>query len=318
MLLLSAVLPNAAELATWIGGNETSLAQSNWKPSDERFGVLRWKKNGVQIEWRSESRCFNPDFVDFRQVLEPGKTNARKFPKSKTEAVAATAVRLAEIGPVLIFAGQAQWVPSMAKSVMLALQGGELNHKWPDIEWRIFEAVCGEELGNDCIELEAAKLGIICHSNRLPPQVRIAIENLMAAGTPRVIVATTTLGQGVNIGVSSVIVSQTLIGEKRHITQRDFWNICGRAGRAYVDGEGKILFAIDRTKAKWQIQKEENLANQYLDILKIDRVESGLLQVIRFLKRIAQEAGVAFETFLELVANSNYEPMGANADMVRS
>ena len=318
MLLLSAVLPNAAELATWIGGDETALAQSDWKPSNERFGVLRWTKNGVQIEWRSESRCFNPDFVDFRRVLEPGKKSARKFPKSKTEAVAATAVRLAEIGPVLIFAGQAQWVPSMARSVILALQGRELPHKWPDIEWRIFAAVCGEELGNDCIELEAAKLGIICHSNRLPPQVRIAIENLMTAGTPRVIVATTTLGQGVNIGISSVIVSQTLIGEKRHITQRDFWNICGRAGRAYVDGEGKILFAIDRTKAGWQIQNEENLVNQYLDILKIDRVESGLLQVIRILKRIAQEAGVTFETFLELVANANYEPLSTNAETVQS
>lgn len=318
ILLLSAVLPNATELATWIGGDEAALAQSDWKPSDERFGVLRWTKKGVQIEWRSESRCFNPDFVDFRGVLEPGKKNARKFPKSKTEAVAATAVRLAEIGPVLIFAAQAQWVPSMARSVMLALQGGEMTHVWPDTEWRIFEAVCGEELGADCIELEAARLGIVCHSNRLPPQVRIAIENLMAVGTPRVIVATTTLGQGVNIGVSSVIVSQTLIGQNRWITKRDFWNICGRAGRAYVDGEGKVLFAIDGTKKAWQIQREVNLANQYLDILKIDKVESGLLQVISILKRIAEKSGVTFETFLELIANGNYEPLNENADGVRS
>ncbi|WP_040432794.1 DEAD/DEAH box helicase [Chlorobium ferrooxidans] len=318
ILLLSAVLPNATELATWIGGSESALAQSDWKPSDERFGVLRWTKNGVQIEWRSESRCFNPDFVDFRWVVEPGKKKAREFPRSKTEAVAATAVRLSEIGPVLIFAGQAQWVPSMARSVILALQGEEKTHTWPDTEWRIFEAVCSEELGPDCIELEAARLGIVCHSNRLPPQVRIAIENLMAAGNPLVIVATTTLGQGVNIRVSSVIVSQTLIGKKRHITKRDFWNICGRAGRAYVDGEGKVLFAIDGTKAVWQIKHEMNLANQYLDILKIDKVESGLLQVIRILKRIAKETGVTFETFLELVANSDYESLNRHAEGVRS
>lgn len=318
ILLLSAVLPNAAELATWIGGDETALAQSDWKPSDERFGVLRWTKKGVQIEWRGESRCFNPDFVDFRRVLEPGKKNARKFPKSKTEAVAATAVRLAEIGPVLIFAAQAQWVPSMARAVMLALQGGKMEHVWPDTEWRLFEAVCGEELGPDCIELEAARLGIICHCNRLPPQVRIAIESLMAAGTARVIVATSTLGQGVNIGVSSVIVSQTLIGQNRRITKRDFWNICGRAGRAYVDGEGKILFAIDGTKAGWQIQREVNLANQYLDIHKIDKVESGLLQVIRILKRIAEESGVSFEIFLELVANGDYEALNQNSDGVQA
>lgn len=318
ILLLSAVLPNAAQLAAWVGGSETALVHSDWKPSDERYGVLRWSKKGVQIEWRSESRCFNPDFVEFREVTEPGKKNSRKFPKSKTEAVAATAVRLAEIGPTLIFAGQARWVPSMAKSVMLALQGRETAHQWPDTEWRLFEAVCTEEMGADCIELEAARFGIVCHSNGLPPQVRIAIENLMAAGTPKVIVATTTLGQGVNIGVSSVIVSQTLIGQKRRITKRDFWNICGRAGRAYVDGEGKVLFAIDATQAERQIQNQVNLANQYLDILKIDKVESGLLQVIRSLKRIAKEAGITFEVFLELVANRDYESLNQKADNVRA
>lgn len=52
----------------------------------------------VQMMWHGEGRCFNPHFVEFRKVFEPGKKNARKFPKSKTEAVAATAVRLAEMG----------------------------------------------------------------------------------------------------------------------------------------------------------------------------------------------------------------------------
>ncbi len=47
-------------------------------------------------------------FVEFKEV---GKTKKkRRFPRNKVEAVAATAVRLAELGPVLIFAGQAKWV----------------------------------------------------------------------------------------------------------------------------------------------------------------------------------------------------------------
>ncbi len=317
ILLLSAVLPNASELASWIGGEENALAQSSWKPSDERFGMLLWTKNRVQIEWRSKSPCFNPDFVDFRSVREPGKMKDRRFPKSKAEAVAAAAVRLTEIGPVLIFAGQAQWVSSMAKAVMLALQRIGEDHGWPNTEWRIFEATCREELGDNCIELEAARLGIICHSNRLPPQVRMAMETLMAAKAARVIIATTTLGQGVNIEVSSVIVSQTLIGYKRRITKRDFWNICGRAGRAYVHGEGKILFAIDGTKPKSNIRREKALAKQYFDSQKIDKVESGLLQVIQKLKHIATEADVSFDVFLELIANGNYETLNQNADNVR-
>ena len=315
ILLLSAVLPNAGQLASWIGGSEGALAQSQWKPSDERFGVLRWKKEGVQLEWRGESKCFNPNFVEFRKVVEPGKEKGRKFPKNKTEAVAATATRLADLGPVLIFAAQAQWVPSMARAVLLALQSEDRPpHRWPETEWKLFEAVCREEMGDGCIELEAARAGVVCHSNRLPPQVRMTLEKLMASGQPRIIVATTTLGQGVNIGVSSVIVSQTLIGQNHRISRRDFWNICGRAGRAFVDGEGKILFAIDATKEAWQIRNEMQLAEQYLNILAVDKVQSGLLEVVRTLRQIAERAGVSFEVLLELAANGDFGRLGNEAE----
>ena len=70
MLLLSAVLPNAPLLAQWIGGSRAALAESSWKPSDERFGVLRWTGNRVQIEWRGKTRYFNPHFVESRMVIE--------------------------------------------------------------------------------------------------------------------------------------------------------------------------------------------------------------------------------------------------------
>jgi len=309
VLLLSAVLPNAEELATWIGGVPEALVKSNWKPSSERFGLLRWKKAGVSIEWLGGERCFNPHFITFKQVPK-GKNGNRMFPSTKTEAVAATAVRLAEIGPVLIFAGQAQWVPSMVRSVLLSLGPDMPSHPWPDSEWRLLEAVCAEELGNDSLEITAARKGVVCHSNKLPPQVRIALEKLMAKYPPKIIVATTTLGQGVNIGVSSVIVATTFIGAKSQISKRDFWNICGRAGRAFVDGEGKILFAVDGTRSAWQVRNDEATAENYFDLSRLDSVESGLLQLVRYLHEIAEKEGVQFADFLELVANDSFDRYG--------
>ena len=318
ILLLSAVLPNAKELACWIGGSEAALAKSDWKPSEERFGLLLWTNDRVRIEWRGNYECFNPNFVEFRNVVEMGKKQGRRFPKDKTEAVAATAVRLAKLGPVLIFAGQAQWVESMAKAVMLAFGDSTHNHDWPKTEWHLFKAVCREELGVDSLIFDAARLGIICHSNRLPPQVRISIEKLMAAKAPRVIVATTTLGQGVNIGISSVIVSQTLIGKNEHIRKSDFGNICGRAGRAFVDGEGKILFAIETTKGSWRASRDRNIANKYLDLTILDRVESGLLWAVRRIKELAFTAGISFEVLLELVANGEFDRLGEPSTSIRA
>lgn len=317
ILLLSAVLPNAEDLAAWVGGDVGALIKSDWKPSAERFGTLRWKTSGVSIEWLGTERCFNPHFVEFRQVPKTAK-KTRTFPASKTEAVAATAVRLAELGPVLIFAGQARWVPSMAKAVLLAVGQDAPAHSWPETEWNLFEAVCKEELGDDAFELAAARLGVICHSNNLPPQVRISIEKLIAKYPPRIIVATTTLGQGVNIGISSVIIATPSIGQQQ-ISKRDFWNICGRAGRAFVDGEGKVLFAIDMTKDDWQIKKAEKDAKYYFDRSHLDQVKSGLLQLVGYLLNVASAADVSFEVLLELVANNSFDLLQehkANAEAV--
>ncbi len=314
ILLLSAVLPNAEDLAAWVGGDVDALVKSNWKPSAERFGTLRWRKSGVSIEWVGSERCFNPHFVEFKnvpKVTKSGKVRTRVFPEKKTEAVAATATRLSELGPVLIFAGQARWVSSMAKAVLLAFGQNAPTHPWPETEWRILEAVCKEELGDDSFEIEAARIGVICHSNKLPPQVRISVEKLIAKCPPRIIVATTTLGQGVNIGISSVIIATTSIG-KSHISKRDFWNICGRAGRAFVDGEGKVLFAIDMTRQRWQVDKDESNASYFFNQSHLDRVESGLLQVVSELHRIAASSKVSFETLLELAANDKFDRFDQN------
>jgi hypothetical protein len=316
ILLLSAVLPNAEDLATWIGGASDALVKSNWKPSAERFGKLFWKDTGVSIEWLGGERCFNPHFIEFKDVPnERGGT--RRFPESKTEAVAATAARLSKLGPVLIFAGQAQWVPSMTRAVLLSLGPDSSNHPWPEMEWRLLEAVCKEELGIDSLEIRAARVGVICHSSNLPPQVRITLEKIMAKVPAKIIVATTTLGQGVNIGISAVIVATPFIGNRLKISKRDFWNICGRAGRAFVDGEGKMLFAIDGTRSAGQVRKNEALAASYFDIAQLDKVRSGLLQVINKIYLFAAKERISFATLLELLANDNFDCCGAEKGNIK-
>lgn len=277
ILLLSAVLPNAQQMAEWVAGDSDAVIKSDWKPSTERFGFLRWKRNRVKLEWQGREESWNESFVKANPV--EGRT--KHFPDTKTEAVAASAVRLSELGPVMIFAGQARWVNSMARAVLLALGEKTANHPWPEYEWKVFESVCREEMAADDIELEAARAGVICHSNRLSAQTRLAIEQLMRTTKPKIIIATTTLAQGVNVGISSVIVSTSSIGEKLDISKKDFWNICGRAGRAFVDGEGKILYAIDDTKDQ---KSRFTITDQSLDGLKLAGVPDRVLNNLRRIK----------------------------------
>lgn len=315
ILLLSAVLPNPEQLAEWIGGDPTAVAASDWRPSAERFGFLRWQGDRVRIEWLGKVRSFNPSFVT-ASPLGFGRRK-RLFPANKAEAIAAAAVTMSAIGPVMIFTGMAVSVPTFAKATLLALGEAPASHPWPEHEWSVFEAVCQEELAPDAIEFQAARAGVVCHSNRLTSQVRLAMESLMRSYPPRVIIATTTLAQGVNVGISTVIIANPYIGNSNVIDKRDFWNICGRAGRAFVDGEGKILYTIDDTRAPWQIRQDLQLARNYFQGQGGDPVESGLLFLVQRLRSIAQAAGVSFDLLLELSAENDFDRLGGVAKEYR-
>jgi hypothetical protein len=212
-------------------------------------------------------------------------------------------------------------VPVLAEQILYALD--EINEIFFDgtEEWKIFESVCLEELGKDSVQYKAACKGVICHCGSLPAQVRYAMEKLMRSKPPKIIIATTTLAQGVNIGISTVIIASPYIGGYDKISRKalvisngDFWNICGRAGRAFVDGEGKILYAIDETKTTWQINNNLELARSYFDYINVEKIESGLLSMIHELRDSANQAGVSFDVLLELVANNDFFTLNNETD----
>jgi hypothetical protein len=266
--------------------------------------LLQWDGQSVRLDWLSDEKPFNPRFV-VKKPLGFGRRR-REFPADKKEAVATTAVRLAQNGTVMIYVGQARMVISYAKAVILALGKSPADFEWDKTLWAIFQNVCVEELGEDDVILDAARKGVICHNNKLPTLVRIAIERLMRSKAPTIIIATTTLGQGVNIGISTVIVAHPYYGQNKPLNCRDFWNICGRAGRAYSDSEGRILYAIDtNTKRKQsQLNREKQLVHGYFG-KKIECVESGVLAALKYIYDVAVSANVNFDTLIEAIANDD-------------
>lgn len=304
MILLSAVLPNASDLAKWIADDEDLVAKSEWKPALERLGLLLWDGSHVRLEWKSEGEPFNPSFIK-KAPLGFGRRR-NPFPNNKKEAIAATAVRLAQTGTVMIYSARANSIEGLAESVLLALGERSKDYSWDKSLWNVFESVCKEELGENDIIVTAAKKGVICHNNRLPVLVRIAIERLMRSKQPLIIIASSTLGQGVNVGISTVIVATPYFSEDT-ISKRDFWNICGRAGRAFTDVEGKILYAIDTQastlKEKKRVRKDFNLAQSYFDNEQMEEVQSGLLAALRVIRIIAKQTNTDLQLLVEAIAN---------------
>ncbi len=303
IMLLSAVLPNTSDIAQWIAKDSNSVYETNKTIADKRFGIIKWTHSkSVTIEWLGEPTSFNRNFVE---KFLPPRARTKYFPNDKNEGIAATALKLSQLGTVLMFIAQARYVVSSANRVLRAMGGTPELHNYKNEElFDLFELACNEAGVSEIYDL--ARYGILCHYGKLPSDVRILIEQLMRSENVKVIVSTTSLGQGVNIGISTVIFADVFMNhqDERRIGSKDFWNIAGRAGRAFTDIEGKVLYCIDETN--WSSQRDLGFCNDYFDSSKMERAESGILALVRALKSTAKSCNVDFDLLLQLVANNDF------------
>lgn len=311
LILLSAVLPNLSDFSEWISGNKERMSMSQWRPSAQRFGELNYVNHTVNLYWEGDPASFNNRFIEPQLIRPARKTKTGKvykpvyFPSDKKEAVGATAVKMLSMGSVLIYVGRSNMVLSQGRVISNLFSKQNVTHDWKNInDLKYVELACEEAYGkNSEIYLLLLK-GIVCHSSKLPTDVRQSIERLMSNGNPKVIIATSTLGQGVNIGVSTVIISNVYLDQDKLVDVKDFWNIAGRAGRAFSDTEGKILYAIDRHQDDYSIKTQVSNKERYFDNGNIEKAESGLLILLRVLYKISERCGINYESFLELLSEN--------------
>lgn len=304
IILLSAVLPNTKDISKWISNDENNILESKKRLANQRFGILKWTRSeNIDIEWLGKPRSFNRSFIEQSS--------------SKYDGFASTALKLSTLGTVLFFVAQATQVLSNAKRIFSHMANKE-HMKWKNpILHRSLKLACSEAGDNDIFEL--AEYGIFCHHGKLSAEVRILLEKMMREEKPKAIVATTTLGQGVNIGITTVIFADVFrfnqqSNQREKIDSKDFWNIAGRAGRAFVDIEGKILFGIDENKDQWKLSRDFEMINQYFDISNMDKATSGLLSLIKKIKNIATQCNIDFNLLLQLISENDFSSLNTASD----
>lgn len=290
-LVLSAVLPNAKDMASWLTGGEENAVVSDWRPSSQRLGLLCYHKKRIDIEWIGDFPCFNNSFVTGTG--------------DKKTLVARAAIKLSALGSVLIYCSRADWIMAHAR-VMLGLVVDTPEVNWgDDLDWQRFKLAC-QETKDDGEYVEMAKKGILCHHGRMKHDVRRFMEKLLRKGKARFIYATNTLAQGVNLGVSTVIVFSVIQGKQKTLSKRDFWNMAGRAGRSYIDTEGKILFLCD-CESNEKYHRGE--ANKYVRSLNDEKAESGLYLNLSKLCEVQRKTEMDFDYLLELIAENKVEDL---------
>jgi len=150
--------------------------------------------------------------------------------------VAKLAIFIARAGPVLTVRRTRSDAQLMASAIA--------EHTAPEARLRRLRDAVAAQLDRDHPLTRLVARGVAYHHAGLPTDVLALLEDAIRDGRLTHLVSTTTLTEGVNLPVRSVLLSETSWGnESRLITGPKMLNAIGRAGRAGVETEGWVIFA---------------------------------------------------------------------------
>ncbi|CAJ0797128.1 DEAD/DEAH box helicase [Ralstonia holmesii] len=304
IVCLSAILPDGDQLedfAAWLTRDQPDgLIKDDWRPTRLRFGEVDWKGQHAQLSVSvGDEKPFIPKFV---VAKKPNRGRARKlFPSNQAELCIATTWRLVEEGQtVLVFCPMRRSVLPLAATILEMHKRGHIDSvlEQPVSALATALAVGAEWFGPDHDLLACLKLGVAVHHGALPTPYRKEIERLLREGVLRVTVSSPTLAQGLNLAATSLVFRGVRRGRDL-LDVSEFRNVVGRAGRAYIDVEGLVLYPMFDSHRQRRADWQDLIADQGGR-----EMESGLLRLIAaLLSRMAKKLGTSdMSQLLEYVA----------------
>lgn len=265
-VFVSAVVPNIEEINAWLGGSDETVVRSEFRPAGAEYSVLRpGSRAGRQLSLALEVRApagtnlpsrTIPDFIsarDFEYINEStGRRKTYGFQSYKTQAIAAARKAL-PLGAVAVFTRPkrgTQGVISLAEELADQLAAPLPLPKPADFITDVGRLVqIGEyletEYGATWVGTTALAAGAVVHHGDVPQETRDVLEGLLVAGHVRMVLCTSTLAEGVNLPIRTLILYTTQMstsdGTVVPMLARDIRNLVGRAGRPGSATKGLVI-----------------------------------------------------------------------------
>lgn len=311
IVCLSAILPDGDQLedfSAWLRRDRPGgPIKHDWRPTRLRFGEVTWNSPTARLDLRvGEEQPFVPRFLTGvvpPHFVRPKRRRKTIFPNSQPELSLATAWRLVQDGQtVLIYCPERRSVEPFADVIVDLNERGALPSLLAVDPTMLSTAIAlGEEwLGPNSAILKCLRLGVALHHGALPTAYRKEIERLLRDGVLKVTISSPTLAQGLNLSATAIVM-HSLYRHGEKIKVSEFKNVVGRAGRAYIDVEGLVLFPIfdapNRKKHK-----------EWTDLIGdpgAREMESGLVQlIVSLLVRMHARIGGDLNHLMDYVINN--------------
>jgi hypothetical protein len=267
IVALSAVAAQAAPaLARWVSGNPEAVpTSSTYRSTRQMLGRLEVAPNGQfsiryslmdghSIKFDDERREDSPFVRDPFPPL-PGGLDAEAGPDVQMRAPTLwAALNLAARRPdgstPSVMISLTQNVDTFARTcadLMDAWQEYALpDYRTVDAEsdvWARCLAAAIDYFTADSVEYRLLAHGVVVHHGKMPGLLARRLKVVIDSGYVRVIIATSTLSEGVNIPVNYILIPSVYRGAVEFPLQ-EFSNLVGRAGRPGVATEGSALVVL--------------------------------------------------------------------------
>jgi superfamily II DNA/RNA helicase len=280
--------------------------RSVWRPTRQRPGRLVWTGTAGRLELDvDEERPFVPRFVEAQPAA---KSRRVAFPNNAQEfTVAAASSFLSRGQTVLIYCPLKKSVEPTAEAFLKAHEQGYFASRLSAAQMGAIEAavrIGSEWLGPDHPAVACLPLGVAVHHGSLPRQFLSEVEYLLRNRSLPVCVCSPTLAQGLDL-CFSVLLFRSIYRSKKVIPAKEFANVVGRVGRAFVDLDGLYVLPIfekDRRKARGIEAAFNSLVRKAMK----RQLESGVKDLIGLIiKILSQRLGCDAHGLAEYVLNSS-------------
>ncbi|MBI5841737.1 MAG: DEAD/DEAH box helicase [Chloroflexi bacterium] len=280
-IFMSAVMneENANDFVKWLSKDQEHSVSIDISRRPSRLITAKffWEGNSGKFEYLNLPVLPNgfPPFV-------PNVLIKEKKTISKAETVASLAISMARTDPILVFCAMKKEVRLVAEKIIELLAANPVPFL-PFTESPNLESydVARRWLGDEHTLTKVLRYGVGIHYGPLPEPVREAVESDFKQKKISILISTNTLGQGVNLPIKTAIIYSVVRRwgkDSENIKKHDFWNICGRAGRAGKETEGQVIFVV--------ISPTDNiLLNEFKDYANIENINSALFELLKALIR---------------------------------
>lgn len=258
-LLLSPFISNAKEISEWLADSprNASTISIEWAPTKQYIGcnLLKNKKTESVLQfYKSARNHLDSENIEIGLTLNPQDVKNELELDSVDNTVRLCVVLndfILQDGNILVLCmgrGTTRKLATKIKEYFKLREKLKNMSNDPEI-LKAIEIVKLENGENDPL-IDCLKYGVCYHNSGLSSLVKETIESLVRNNKIKLVVATTTLAQGMNFPINTVIFDTVKVPRHGELTNAEFWNIAGRAGRAYKDKEGYIILSYVESQKK--------------------------------------------------------------------